>query len=120
MRIRAGIAFVLAALGLVDPAPAQDSVETFYQGRVVNLIVGYGPGGGYDTVGRLVARHLGRYIPGNPKIVVQNLPGAGSMRAVSYLHSVAPKDGPAIGMLGRDVPLICLIGDASQVPSAPA
>jgi len=119
MRGRATIALVLAVLGHPGAASGQDSVETFYQGRVVNLIVGYGPGGGYDTVGRLVSRHLGRHIPGTPKIVVQNMPGAGSMRAVSYLYSVAPKDGTTIAMFGRDVPLIGLIGNTANVQFDP-
>ena len=64
------------------------------------MIVGYGPSGGYDVVARLLARHLGRYVAGNPNIVVQNMPGAGSLRAANYLYSVAPKDGTAIGLVG--------------------
>src|SRR5207244_4518964 len=80
-------------------ALAQHSVEGFYRSRQVNLIVGYGPGGGYDIVARLVARHLARYIPGNPSIVVQNMPGAGSMRAVNYLYSIAPKDGTTFALV---------------------
>jgi tripartite-type tricarboxylate transporter receptor subunit TctC len=70
---------------LAGSAFAQNAVEDFYRGRQVNLIVGYGPGGGYDTAARLLARHLGRYLPGSPTIVAQNMPGAGSMRAVNYL-----------------------------------
>jgi tripartite-type tricarboxylate transporter receptor subunit TctC len=119
MSVRAIIALLFAAFGVVGSALAQDAVEAFYQGRPVNLIVGYGPGGGYDTVARLVSRHLGRYIPGNPKIVVQNMPGAGSMRVVNYIYSIAPKDGSTIGLFGRDMPLIGLIGNNSNVQFDP-
>src|SRR5438105_1294642 len=87
------IALLAAAFALCGPARAQDAVEAFYRDRPVSLVVGYGPGGGYDVVARLIGRHLGRYIPGHPKIIVQNMPGAGSMRAVNYLYAVAPKDG---------------------------
>src|SRR5262249_12684201 len=78
------IALLLVAVGLPAPARAQPTVEDFYKGRQINLIVGYGPGGGYDVVARLLARHLGRYVAGNPNIVVQNMPGAGSLRAANY------------------------------------
>jgi tripartite-type tricarboxylate transporter receptor subunit TctC len=101
---------LLAAPQLGTPAQAQTAVEEFYRGRQINLIVGYGPGGGYDMVARLVARHLGRYVRGNPTVVAQNMPGAGSMRAVNYLYSVAPRDGATFGLFGSDMPLIGLIG----------
>src|SRR6266851_4679173 len=101
---------LLAALLVANSALAQDPVADFYRGRQVNLIVGYGPGGGYDIVARLLARHLARQLPGNPSIVVQNMPGAGSMRAVNYLYSVAPRDGASFGLIGSDMALIALIG----------
>ena len=68
---------VLALLISPQPAWAQDAVADFYRGRTVTLIVGYSAGGGYDTYSRILARHLGKHIPGNPTIVVQNMPGAG-------------------------------------------
>ena len=74
------------------------------------MIVGYSVGGGYDTYARVVARHMGRHIPGNPSIVVQNMPGAGSMRAANNIYNVAPKDGTAIGMFGRGIAVEPLIG----------
>src|SRR5262249_38902843 len=86
------IALLCAACVFAAPARAQPAVEDFYKGKQINLIVGYGPGGGYDVVARLLARYLGRYVAGNPNIVVQNMPGA-SLRATNYLYSVAPKDG---------------------------
>src|SRR5712692_7738933 len=101
---------LLAALLVANSALAQDPVADFYRGRQVNLIVGYGPGGGYDIVARLLARHLARQLPGNPSIVVQNMPGAGSMRAVNYLYSVAPRDGTTLGLIGSDMALSALIG----------
>ena len=100
-------------------AQAQSAVEEFYKGRQINLIVGYGPGGGYDITARLLARHLGDYIPGHPAIVVQNMAGAGSMRAANYLYVSAPKDGTTFGAIGRDMPLIGLIGSNSSVQFDP-
>jgi tripartite-type tricarboxylate transporter receptor subunit TctC len=98
---------------------AQNTVEDFYKNRQVNLIVGYGPGGGYDITARLLARHIGDYIPGHPAIVVQNMAGAGSMRAANYLYVSAPKDGTTFGVIGRDIPLIGLIGSNASVQFDP-
>ena len=89
-------------------------VEEFYRGRNVTLTVGYSTGGGYDTYARILARHMGRHIPGNPTIVVQNAPGAGSMRAANTIYNVAPKDGSAFGMVGRGIALEPLIGSTSS------
>jgi tripartite-type tricarboxylate transporter receptor subunit TctC len=111
--------FGLCACLFATHALAQTAVDDFYQGKQVNLIVGYGPGGGYDLVARLVARHLGRYVPGNPNVVVQNMPGAGSLRAANYLYSVAPKDGTAFGLFGSDMPLIGLIANNPNVQFDP-
>ena len=77
------------------PAPAQD----FYAGKTVELIVGGGAGGGYDIYARTVARHVGRFIPGNPTIVVKNMPGASSNKAAQYITAIAPKDGTSIGAI---------------------
>jgi tripartite-type tricarboxylate transporter receptor subunit TctC len=94
---------LLSLLFFVSPALRESGVDDFYRGRTLNLIVGYGPGGGYDLCARLVARHLGRYIPGNPTVVVQNMPGAGSLRAANHLYTVAPNDGATIGTIARDM-----------------
>ena len=110
---------VCVALGFAQSARAQDAVADFYRGKQVNLIVGYGPGGGYDTAARLLARHLGRYLPGNPTIVAQNMPGAGSMRAANYLYSVAPRDGATFGLFGSDIALIGLIANNPSVQFDP-
>jgi tripartite-type tricarboxylate transporter receptor subunit TctC len=99
---------VLAAL---VPAVAQaDAVSDFYKGKKVNLFVGYSSGGGYDTYARLLARHLGKHIPGNPGIVVQNMPGAGSVRMANWLYNVAPKDGTALGAPARGIAFDTLLG----------
>jgi len=105
-----------AAVLVLAAAPAQaDAVADFYKGKVVSLVVGYGSGGGYDVYGRLVAAHLGKYIPGNPTVVVQNMPGAGSLRSVNYLYNTAPKDGTIIATFARDMPLLGLIGNNPNV-----
>src|SRR4051794_17871856 len=109
MLIRTATALLLG-LTLLAPSAKADAVSDFYKGKTVTLIVGYGTGGGYDVFARLLARYLGKYIPGNPSVVVQNMPGAGSMRAVNALYNTAPKDGTAIGMFGRDMPLIAILG----------
>ena len=109
------IGLLLVGLALATTTAHADAVADFYRGRQVSLIVGYGTGGGYDVYGRLFARHLGRHIPGNPNVVVQNMPGAGSLRAANHLYTTAPKDGSAIATFGRDMPLIGVIGHNSNV-----
>jgi tripartite-type tricarboxylate transporter receptor subunit TctC len=91
--------FLLAApLALPSPAAAD---EPFYRGKVVNLIVGFAVDNSFDSYGRLISRHLAKYLPGNPTIVVQNMPGAGSLRAANNLYNVAPKDGTTIGIIDQ-------------------
>jgi len=96
---------------VTTPAPAQDSVEQFYKGKEINLVIASSTGGGYDTYARLVARHLGNYIPGNPTIVPQNMPGAGSNKVGGYIYSLAPKDGATIGAVFPGILLQPLIGN---------
>jgi len=96
-------AALLAALAfsLIASAPAfADEVADFYRGRIVHIIVGYDNGGGYDTMARLIARTLGQYIPGQPLVIVQNMVGAGSMRAATYVAGGAPQDGTIIAATG--------------------
>lgn len=102
-------AVVFGLLAGTTSAIAQDPAD-FYRGRSVTMIIGYGPGGGYDVYGRLVARYLGKYIPGNPSIIVQNMPGAGSLAAANHLYGQAPKDGTAIGTFSRYMALIGILG----------
>jgi tripartite-type tricarboxylate transporter receptor subunit TctC len=115
MQFRRSLTFSILALSLGTAVPAlgQDSVEQFFRGKTINIYVGSSAGGGYDTYGRLVARHLGKHIPGQPTIVVQNMPGAGSNKAASYIYSVAPKDGTAIGAIFPGAILQPLLGDTA-------
>ena len=96
MFARWSAATVLATALAVAPAHS-DPVANFYKRRQVDLIVGSGPGGGYDIYARLLARHFGKFIPGHPPVIVQNMPGGGSLRAVNFLYNLAPKDGTTIG-----------------------
>ena len=86
-----------------------DSVADFYRGKQVTMVIGYGPGGGYDIYGRIMAKYIGKHIPGNPTVIVQNMPGAGSMRATNYIYEVAPKDGTYMATFARNMPLIGLL-----------
>jgi tripartite-type tricarboxylate transporter receptor subunit TctC len=96
---RASLAAISAAViaGAASQAPAQ-TPEQFYKGKSLDFVIGYPPGGSNDTFGRLVARHLGKYIPGKPNIIPKNTPGAGSFLAVNQIFNVAPKDGSVIGI----------------------
>lgn len=105
----AAVAAVVAAMTANGPASA-DSVEEFYRGKTVELIVGFSPGGGYDTYARTLARHMGQYIPGSPEIVPKNMPGAGGLVALNHLYNVAPKDGTVIGTFGRGLAVEPLLG----------
>jgi tripartite-type tricarboxylate transporter receptor subunit TctC len=95
-------ACVVAALTLAAPARAQ-SVEEFYRGKTVTILIGFSAGGGYDLYARLLARHFGKHIPGNPTVVAQNMPGAGSLKAALNVYSVAPKDGLTLATVSRSV-----------------
>lgn len=99
MRI-AALTAILAALAL--PAAAQDS---FYKGKTIDIIVGYTVDNSFDTYPRMLAKVLPRYIPGSPNIVVQNMPGAGSMRATNHLYNIAVKDGTVLGVIDQAMPL---------------
>jgi tripartite-type tricarboxylate transporter receptor subunit TctC len=100
----------LAALGFViEPATAQP-VADFYKGKTVTIVVGTGTGGGYDALARGLARHVGRHIPGNPNIVVRNMPGAGGITAMNWLYNTADKDGTIIGLVANGMPLEPLYG----------
>lgn len=91
-----GVLLLLASAG---GALAQDSVAQFYKGKTITIIVSSSPGGGYDLYGRMIARHIGKHIPGNPSLIVSNMPGAASNVAAAHIYNVAPKDGTVIGAL---------------------
>jgi tripartite-type tricarboxylate transporter receptor subunit TctC len=102
----------IAALLAIMPASvghAQTPAE-FYKGRNVELQIGYSVGGGYDVYARLLARHIGKHIPGNPSVVPKNMEGAGSLRLANWLYNKAPKDGSVFGTIGRGVAFDPLLG----------
>src|SRR5512133_1011669 len=98
---------VFLSLTAATASPAQG--ETL-AGKSVQMIIGFGPGGGYDLWGRTVARHIGRHLPGNPAVIAQNMAGAGSYTAASYIFNIAPKDGTVLGIIARDAALGPLSG----------
>ncbi|MDB5596487.1 MAG: efflux transporter protein [Hyphomicrobiales bacterium] len=102
---RQSIGFVVASLLLflctISAAPARAADP--FEGKTINIIVGYSSGGGYDVYSRVIARHISQHIPGKPNVVVQNMPGAGSAKAAAYIFSAAPKDGTAIGSVSPGV-----------------
>jgi len=100
------------ALFVIAPATAghAQSPADFYKGKTVDLMIGYSVGGGYDVYARLIARYLGRHIPGNPTVTPKNMDGAGSLRLANWLFNVAPKDGLAIGTIGRGTGFDSLLG----------
>jgi tripartite-type tricarboxylate transporter receptor subunit TctC len=105
------LALALAAsLVLADPAHAQ-SVEEFYRGKKIDFVIGYSSGGTYDLYARLVARHLGNYIPGRPVIVPRNMPGAGSRTAAAWTYAIAPRDGTVLATADQSLSLQQAIGD---------
>jgi tripartite-type tricarboxylate transporter receptor subunit TctC len=110
--IRPGIPAVLVAAWFSSPVPAQDASQ-FFNGKTIDLYVGFDVGGGYDLRMRLLARHMGKHIPGNPTIVPKNMEGAGSLRLANWLANVAPKDGTAIGMIARGAAFDPIIGQTS-------
>ena len=111
--IRNAVVALIAAIAITVPTGARSAgVEEFYKGRTISLIIGYSVGSGYDIYARLLARFIGKHIPGRPAVVAQNMPGAGSIKAAMYLHGVAPKDGSVIATIGRSAPLEPLLGDA--------
>lgn len=101
-----------AALTAIAPAHAADETNDFYRGKTITVIVGFGAGGGYDIYARLLAHHLGNHIPGQPNVVVQNMEGAGSVRAANYVYSLAPKDGTVIAAVNQNMPMYQMLGGA--------
>jgi len=97
----------LVLLGACQPQAVNDeqSAEDFYRGKTVTILTGFSPGGGYDDAARVMARFLGKYIPGNPSVIVQNMPGAGGLVAANHLYNSAPADGTMIGLMADTAPL---------------
>jgi tripartite-type tricarboxylate transporter receptor subunit TctC len=91
----------LSAVAFGATAASADDVASFYKGRTVTIDIGYSAGGGYDIYARVLAKHLGDHIPGNPTVIPQNMPGAGSLKAANYLYNIAPKDGTVLATFAR-------------------
>jgi tripartite-type tricarboxylate transporter receptor subunit TctC len=107
-------AFAMIALAMIGASPvcAQSPAE-FYRGKTVFLQVGSGPGGIYDIVGRMVGRHIGKYIPGEPRIVIQNIPGGGSLQLANQFGAITARDGTAFGVFNNGMPTTPLLDPAA-------
>jgi tripartite-type tricarboxylate transporter receptor subunit TctC len=118
--IRAVVAAMgLGAATLASSAPVwADPIADFYRGKTLRMLIGYGPGGGYDIYGRLVAEFLPRHLPGHPTIIAQNMPGAGSFVAAKYIHDVASKDGTVLGSLAQTLALDSLTNTSAKLDVA--
>jgi tripartite-type tricarboxylate transporter receptor subunit TctC len=99
-----------AALLLIGQAAFAQPTADFYRGRTVTLVVSSSPGGGYDVMARTIAKYLGRHIPGNPRLVVSNMPGAGGIVAMNYFYRNAPKDGTYLAAMQNNTPFEPLLG----------
>jgi hypothetical protein len=99
------------ALAVVVSTPAAAQAPSL-AGKTVTMLIGFGPGGGYDAWGRVLARHIGRHLPGTPNVVPQNMPGGGSFNAANNIYTIAPKDGSVLGIIARDAALGPLTGAA--------
>ena len=96
----------VVAAALVAPTFCNaQSIEAFYRGKTVTVIIGYPPAGANDLYARAVARHIGKHIPGNPAVVPRNMPGGGSLLAANHIFNVAPKDGTTLGLIVPTAPL---------------
>ena len=95
----------IARAGVGDSPAAAQSVEDFYRGKTLTMVVGTSPGGDYDLRLRMVARHIGRHIPGNPTVIVNNMPGGGGLVVANWLANVAPKDGTVVVAISQNLPV---------------
>src|SRR5215212_6408109 len=106
------LALSLAGLAISGAAAAAAAdVADFYRGKNLRVLVGYGPGAGYDVYARLLGRHLTKHLPGQPVVVIQNMPGAASLTMTNYMYNVAPRDGSAIGLPARGLFIEPLFGN---------
>jgi hypothetical protein len=109
-RLRSCAAILVLTTLALPAAATAETVADFYKGKTVNVLIGVGAGGEYDLQARLVARFLGKHIPGNPLVVAQNMTGAGGLKMANYLYEVAPKDGTYIGMIANSFPALQVVG----------
>jgi tripartite-type tricarboxylate transporter receptor subunit TctC len=99
----------------ITASASADEVAAFYQGKQISIVVGFPPGGGFDLYARLLARHIGRHIPGEPSTVIRNMPGAGSLVSVNYLYNRAPADGTLFGTFAGSMALAPIVGDKNAL-----
>ncbi len=112
--MKTALAFHIAiAISIATTTASAQTPEEFYHGRTINLVIPNAPGGSFDLYARLAANHLGRFIPGHPSIVAQNMPGAAGMLAANYLAGVAPKDGSVLAVLVPNITLAQILGVSS-------
>src|SRR5207253_5552169 len=109
-RLARCLAVACAAGFAADIALAQPA-EQFFARKTITISIGYTAGGSYDLYGRLVARHIGKHIPGQPTVMAQNMPGTGSLKAAAYVYKVAPKDGTALGVVVESAALEQALGN---------
>jgi tripartite-type tricarboxylate transporter receptor subunit TctC len=107
---RRGLVAMALCLAAGSSGHAQSAAE-FYKGKTIDLYIGYSVGGAYDLYARMIAKHIGKYIPGNPMVVPKNMEGAGSLRLANWLYNVAPKDGTAFATIGRGTGFDPLLGN---------
>jgi tripartite-type tricarboxylate transporter receptor subunit TctC len=101
MRVLAAL-YIALILAVGQPIGANGAQpETFFAGKTIYLAIGYGPGGANDVWGRTIAKHLGNHIPGRPRVIVQNVPGAGGLTLMNQLYNISPKDGTFVGLINR-------------------
>jgi len=111
---RGRCAAIAIFLAVAVPIAAQaQSIEEFYRGKQLNMLIGYPPGGSNDIYARAVARHIGRHIPGNPTVIPRNMPGGGSLVAANHVFNVAPKDGTTLSLIAPTIPLEERLGVAN-------
>src|SRR3954463_6464493 len=100
-----------ASLGALLTGPMLGQTPVTFRGETITIQIGYGPGGGYDTYGRALARHYGRFIPGNPAVIPKNMPGAGSLRAANHIWQLAANDPVEIGLISASTAMEPLLGN---------
>jgi tripartite-type tricarboxylate transporter receptor subunit TctC len=111
--VRRGLAAVLSALACVTALPAAaQTVEAFYRGHELTILIGHPPGGSYDLYAQLAAAHIGKYIPGKPTVIVQSMPGGAGSKAASYLYAKGPKDGSMISLFPETIAYVQLMDPA--------
>ena len=120
MRFRVLLCALLAVVALCRPSPSfAETVAEFYKGKIIKVIIGYAPGGGFDAYARLLAEHLPKHLPGAPAAVVQSMPGAASVKAANYIYGIGPQDGTLIGIPNHALPLNAFVwrevGDGMDV-----